>query len=122
MYVLTYVEKKVNKIIIYLFMNKLYIYINKDEELIINLMKLYAGFILVMSICTVLLAVTHNEVVITLLLLIIGLCLLFAGFTLLEASKLKRKHPPLTEGEQRKLDSLLKQLDELKHEIESKNA
>ena len=45
---LTYVEKKVNKIIIYLFMNKLYIYINKDEELIMNFMKLYAGFILVM--------------------------------------------------------------------------
>ena len=103
-------------------MNKLYIYINKDEELVMNFMKLYSGFILVASVCTLLLAVTHNDVVITLLLLVIGLCLLFAGFTFLEASKLKRKHPPLTEGEQRKLDSLLKQLDELKHEIESKNA
>ena len=122
MYVLTYVEKKINKIIIYLFMNKLYIYINKDEELIMNFMKLYAGFFMVASVCTLLLAVTHNEIVITLLLLVIGLCSLFAGFTFLEASKLKRMNTPLTEGEQRKLDSLLKQLDELKHEIESKNA
>ena len=119
---LTCVGKKFNKIIIYLFMNKLYIYINKDEELIMNLMKLYAGFIMVMSLCTVLLGITHNDVVITMLLLVIGLCALFGAFTMLHAASLKRKHPPLTEGEQRKLDSLLKQLDELKHEIESKNA
>jgi len=83
-------------------------------------MRLYAGFIMVMSLCTVLLAVTHNDVVITMLLLVIGLCALFGAFTMLHAaSSLKRQHPPLTEGEQRKLDSLLKQLDELKFEIEN---
>ncbi len=103
-------------------MNKLYIIINIDERLIMNLMKLYAGFILVMSVCTVLLGVTHNDVVITMLLLVIGLCALFGAFTMLHVASLNRKHPPLTEGEQRKLDSLLKQLDELKHEIESRNA
>ena len=102
-------------------MNKLYIYINKDEELIMNIVKMLAGFFMVSSVCILLLAVTNNDVVITLLLLIIGLCVLFAGFIMLDAAKLKRRHPPLTEGEQRKLDSLLKQLDELKHEIESKN-
>ena len=110
-------EKKFNIIIIYLFMNKLYIIINKDEELVMSLMKLYAGFIMVMALCAVLLGVTHNDVVITMLLLVIGLCALFGAFTMLHAASIKRKHTPLTEGEQRKLDSLLKQLDELKHEI-----
>jgi len=82
-------------------------------------MKLYGGFIMVIALCTVLLAITHNDVIITLLLLVIGLCALFGAFTMLHAASLNRKHPPLTEGEQRKLDSLLKQLDELKHQIEN---
>ena len=83
-------------------------------------MKLYAGFIMVIALCTVLLAVTHNDVVITMLLMVIGLCAMFGAFTMLHAASLERQaHPPLTEGEQRKLDSLLNELDELKHQIEN---
>ena len=82
-------------------------------------MRLYAGFIMVIALCTVLLAVIHNDVVITMLLLVIGLCAMFGAFTMLHAASLKRQHPPLTEGEQHKLNSLLKQLDELKHQIEN---